>query len=300
MSISVSGLTKIYGEQKAIDDISFSINKGEIVGFLGPNGAGKSTTMKILSGFIPATSGTAEVAQWDIKENPKEVKKRLGYLPESNPLYMDMYVKEMLFFIAGLYGIPDKKRKVKEMIEQVGLGREQNKRIGSLSKGYKQRVGLARVLLPDPEVLILDEPTSGLDPNQLEDIRKLITALRGEKTVLLSTHIMQEVKAVCERAIIIHQGKIVADDRIEKLEAAAGETTLTVEFQEQVPENMWENMAEVRKIEKKSALVWILYTENPEQIKKRLWQLTLENNLNIVSLQSSKTSLEDLFKKLTH
>src|SRR5690625_1760755 len=218
MSVSVSDLTKTYGEQKAIDRLSFSIKSGEVVGFLGPNGAGKSTTMKILTGYLPAGSGNANVCGYDVERHPLEVKKRVGYLPENNPLYPDMYVKEMLFFTAGLYRISNKKKRIDEIISLTGLEKERKKKIGALSKGYKQRVGLARVLLPDPEVLILDEPTSGLDPNQLSEIRTVIAELGREKTVLLSTHIMQEVKAICQRAIIIHQGKIVADDAISHLE----------------------------------------------------------------------------------
>jgi ABC-2 type transport system ATP-binding protein len=215
MSISVHNVTKLYGSQKALDDVSFQVNPGEIVGLLGPNGAGKSTLMKIITCFIPPTSGEVSVCGHDIFEESIEVRKKVGYLPEHNPLYLEMYVKEFLSFIAGIHGIQPSR--VKEMVELTGLAPEQNKKIGALSKGYRQRVGLAQALLHDPEVLILDEPTSGLDPNQILEIRKLIKSIGAEKTVMLSTHIMQEVEAICDRAVIIHQGRIVADDTIAHL-----------------------------------------------------------------------------------
>jgi ABC-2 type transport system ATP-binding protein len=215
MSISVHNVTKLYGSQKALDDVSFQVNPGEIVGLLGPNGAGKSTLMKIITCFIPPTSGEVSVCGHDIFEESIKVRKKVGYLPEHNPLYLEMYVKEFLSFIAGIHGIQPSR--VKEMVELTGLAPEQNKKIGALSKGYRQRVGLAQALLHDPEVLILDEPTSGLDPNQILEIRKLIKSIGAEKTVMLSTHILQEVEAICDRAVIIHQGRIVADDTIAHL-----------------------------------------------------------------------------------
>lgn len=216
MSITVQNLTKIYGTQRAIDSLNFTIKKGEIVGFLGPNGAGKSTTMKIITGFLSATEGSAEVAGLNVTEQPIEIKRKIGYLPEHNPLYVDMYVREFLHFMGSLYGINSKKLKsrVTEIIKLVGLSLEQHKKIGQLSKGYRQRVGLAHALIHNPEVLILDEPTTGLDPNQLVEIRNLIKEIGREKTVILSTHIMQEVEALCERVIIINRGKIVADRRV--------------------------------------------------------------------------------------
>lgn len=216
MSISVQNLTKIYGTQRAIDSLDFTINKGEIVGFLGPNGAGKSTTMKIITGFLAATTGSVKVEDIDVSENPIEVKKRIGYLPEHNPLYVDMYVSEFLRFMGSLHGLNSKtlESRVPEIIELVGLSIEQHKKIGQLSKGYRQRVGLAHALIHDPEVLILDEPTTGLDPNQLVEIRGLIKEIGREKTVILSTHIMQEVEALCERVIIINHGHIVADRKL--------------------------------------------------------------------------------------
>lgn len=215
MSIKATNITKIYGKQKALDSVTIEINAGEVVGLLGPNGAGKSTMMKIISCFLPPTSGEVTVDGFDIFEQELEVKKRVGYLPENNPLYLDMYVREYLFFLAGIHKLGRKKRKrVDEIIGITGLGLEQNKKIGALSKGFRQRVGLAQALLHDPSVLILDEPTSGLDPNQLLEIRSLIQKIGKEKTILFSTHIMQEVEAICDRAVIIHLGKIVADDSI--------------------------------------------------------------------------------------
>ncbi|MES2426919.1 MAG: ATP-binding cassette domain-containing protein [Bacteroidota bacterium] len=225
MSIRVEGLTKIYGEQKAVDGISFSAEPG-VLGFLGPNGAGKSTTMKILTGFIPQTSGKASVCGFDVNTHPIEVKRNIGYLPESNALYTDMYVKESLSFIAGIHGIHEPEKRIADIIEQTGLGPEQHKKIGQLSKGYRQRVGLAQAILHDPQVLILDEPTSGLDPNQLIGIRRLIIDLGKTKTIILSTHIMQEVEAVCNHVIIINKGKIVTNDTLENLKGANAKNTL--------------------------------------------------------------------------
>lgn len=218
MSIKVNNITKLYGAQKALNNISFEIGTNEIVGFLGPNGAGKSTMMKILTCYIPPTEGSATVCGFDTNNQSIEVRRQIGYLPEHNPLYLDMYVKEFLEFIGGLYKIKNSKERVKEMIEATGLQVEQNKKIGALSKGYRQRVGLAQAMIHDPKVLIMDEPTTGLDPNQLEEIRGLIKKLGKEKTVMLSTHIMQEVEAVCDRVIIINKGEIVANDTTETLQ----------------------------------------------------------------------------------
>ncbi|MCD8741928.1 ATP-binding cassette domain-containing protein [Mucilaginibacter roseus] len=225
MSIRVSALTKVYGSQKAVDGISFSADKG-VLGFLGPNGAGKSTTMKILTGFIPQTSGTAEVCGFDVAKQSLEVRRHIGYLPENNPLYTDMYVKESLNFIAGIHKIALPQKRIDEVIEQTGLSVEQHKKIGQLSKGYRQRVGLAQAILHNPEVLILDEPTTGLDPNQLIGIRQLITELGKSKTIILSTHIMQEVEAVCNKVVIINKGKIVADNNLQSLKEQNGNSSL--------------------------------------------------------------------------
>jgi len=225
MSIRVNALTKIYGQQKAVDSISFSAKPG-VLGFLGPNGAGKSTTMKMLTGFIPQTSGSATVCGFDVTEQSLDVRRSIGYLPENNPLYLDMYVKESLAFIAGIHGIADPDKRIAEVIELTGLQPEQHKKIGQLSRGYRQRVGLAQAILHDPEVLVLDEPTSGLDPNQLIGIRQLIRDLGKTKTIILSTHIMQEVEAVCNQVIIINKGKIVADDTLDGLKKQHGKKTL--------------------------------------------------------------------------
>ncbi len=227
MSVKVEQLTKVYGEQVAVDHISFEIKKGEIVGFLGPNGAGKSTTMKILTGYIPATSGMATVAGFDVTDEHQNVQKRIGYLPESNPLYFDMYIREYLEFLAGVHQLGAQgKQRIQEVIEQTGLRVEEKKKIGALSKGYRQRVGLAQAMLHNPEVLILDEPTSGLDPNQIVEIRDLIKNFGQSKTVILSTHIMQEVEAMCDRVIIINKGKLVADDTLKNLQAAHPQQSL--------------------------------------------------------------------------
>lgn len=227
MSISIQNLTKLYNEQKALDNVSLEINKGEIVGLLGPNGAGKSTMMKIITCFIPPTKGSVKVCGYDIFDNPMDVRKKIGYLPEHNPLYLDMYVREFLDFIAGVHGLgKQKKERIEQMIEMTGLTKEVNKKIGTLSKGYRQRVGIAQAMIHDPEVLILDEPTSGLDPNQLVEVRDLIKNAGKNKTVLLSTHIMQEVEAVCDRTIIINNGQVVADDNTKHL--ASGQSLETI------------------------------------------------------------------------
>ncbi|MBL7700123.1 MAG: ATP-binding cassette domain-containing protein [Chitinophagaceae bacterium] len=217
MSIEVSQLTRMYGEQKAVDDISFSLNRGEIVGFLGPNGAGKSTTMKIITGYLKPSQGTAVVCGIDVQQNPIAVKRKIGYLPEANPLYYDMYVQEYLYFVADVHGLPNKKQKIKDIVDTVGLTPERRKKTGQLSKGYKQRVGLAAALLHDPEVLVLDEPTTGLDPNQIVEIRELIRNLGKNKTVLFSTHILQEVEAICDRVIIINKGRLAANGTLDEL-----------------------------------------------------------------------------------
>lgn len=221
MSIVVSSLTKIYGTQRAVDNISFELKKGEIVGFLGPNGAGKSTTMKMITGYLPPTSGTISVCGFDVLDKPMEVRKRVGYLPEANPLYYDMYVREYLELSAGIHKLDRVQERIEEMIVLTGLTKEAHKKIGMLSKGYKQRVGLAQAMLHNPDVLILDEPTSGLDPNQIVEIRDLILRIGKEKTVLLSTHIMQEVEAMCSRVIIISNGNVVANDALGKLQQGA-------------------------------------------------------------------------------
>jgi ABC-2 type transport system ATP-binding protein len=301
MSITVNNLTKIYGSQKAVDDISFTINKGEIVGFLGPNGAGKSTTMKIITGYLPASAGTATVCGITVEENSNETKKKIGYLPEANPLYYDMYVREYIDFITNVHAVKNKKEKIEDVIKTVGLTVEANKKIGQLSKGYKQRVGLAATLIHDPEVLILDEPTSGLDPNQIVEIRDVIKKLGENKTVLFSSHILQEVQAICDRVIIISKGKIVADDSLSNLQKGkTDEHFVLVEFKESITMELMRSINDVSNIEQLQTTNYKLQTTNPESVRKQLLELSLKNNLNIVSLQSGHNSLEEVFKSLTN
>ncbi|MEO6228761.1 MAG: gliding motility-associated ABC transporter ATP-binding subunit GldA [Ferruginibacter sp.] len=300
MSIVVSNLTKIYGAQKAVDNISFSINKGEIVGFLGPNGAGKSTTMKMITGYLEADAGTASVSGLKVNANTPVTKKKIGYLPEANPLYYDMYVREYLEFIANIHEVVNKAAAISSVIKTTGLTIEANKKIGQLSKGYKQRVGLAAALIHDPEVLILDEPTSGLDPNQIMEIRDVIKNLGQNKTVLFSSHILQEVEAICDRVIIINKGVIVADDQLSNLQKSNnGHHLVIVSFKETVDKNTLQNLDDVSKVEQLQTNSYQLQTGNPDGVRKQLLELSLKNNLNIVSLQSESNSLEEVFKSLT-
>lgn len=301
MSISVSSLTKIYGTQTAVDHISFELKKGEIVGFLGPNGAGKSTTMKMITGYLPPTDGTATVCGFDIQQSPMEVRKKLGYLPEANPLYYDMYVREYLEFSAGIHKITGStaKARIEEMISMTGLGKEAHKKIGALSKGYKQRVGLAQAMLHNPEVLILDEPTSGLDPNQIVEIRELITNIGKEKTVLLSTHIMQEVQAMCSRVIIISSGKVVADDTIATLQQGTSQGALIVSFEKAPDTVLFNKLKNVRRNESMGQNTWKFYTDKPDVLRKEVMQWALQNDVNIRSLQEETQSLEEVFRNLT-
>ena len=300
MSISVTNLSKHYGAQKAVNNISFTINKGEIVGFLGPNGAGKSTTMKMITGYLSADAGQITVCGITADEQNIETKKKIGYLPEANPLYMEMYVREYLAFIAGVHQIADAKKRVEEVIVTVGLSPEAHKKIGQLSKGYKQRVGLAASLVHNPEVLILDEPTSGLDPNQIVEIRNVIKALAQEKTILFSSHIMQEVEAICDRVIIINKGNIVADDQLSNLQKLNGtQQQVRVEFKEDVTVGWLENLQGVNNINQVQPSLFIIQCTNAEAVKKQLLQMSIERNLNIVSLQSEEQSLENVFRALT-
>lgn len=300
MSIVVSQITKLYGQQKAVDGISFELQKGGITGFLGPNGAGKSTTMKIITGYLPLSEGQASVCGFDVTKQPMEVRRRVGYLPEANPLYPDMYVREFLEFMAGMHRLgAGSGARIREMIGLTGLGPEQHKKIGALSKGYRQRVGLAQALLHDPEVLILDEPTSGLDPNQLADIRGLIKNLGENKTVMLSTHIMQEVEAMCSRVIIINKGRIIADDAIGALRQGGG-AYIQVQFSDAVPAEELEQLPGVSRAVAAEGHVWRLYTADPETVRKNLLQFSLNNNRNILSLHSNSQSLEEVFRELTN
>jgi ABC-2 type transport system ATP-binding protein len=308
MSIEVSNLTKIYGQQKAIDNISFKIDKAEIVGFLGPNGAGKSTTMKIITGYLQADNGNAFVSGLNVESNKTETKKKIGYLPEGNPLYYEMYVREYLEFIANVHQIKNIKSRIEEVITLTGLTVESKKKIGQLSKGYKQRVGLAAALIHDPEVLILDEPTSGLDPNQIVEIREVIKNLGRNKTVLFSSHILQEVEAICDRVIIINKGNIVADDHLSNLQRSNKNShAVLVQFKETIDKDLLENLREVKSVQQlatgnaaKTGTGWQLATDNPESVRKQLLELSLQHNLNIVSLQSESYSLEEVFRDLTN
>ena len=298
--IEVKNLTKIYGEQRAIDNISFIANKGEILGFLGPNGAGKTTTMKILTCFIPPSSGSASVCGFDVTTASLEVRREVGYLPEHNPLYKDMYVKEYLEFVAGVHKLDKKKQRVAEMIERVGLGIEQGKLIGALSKGYRQRVGLAQAMLHDPSVLILDEPTSGLDPNQLVEIRRLIKDLGKEKTVIFSTHIMQEVQALCDRVMIINKGVIVADDTIDTLQnRMRGESLVTVEFLQNIDNQRLTKILNVKSVKVLGANRYQLSSDLNKDIRPDVFRFAVDNQLTLMEMRKEVYTVEDVFQELT-
>ncbi|HRH59798.1 MAG TPA: gliding motility-associated ABC transporter ATP-binding subunit GldA [Chitinophagaceae bacterium] len=299
MSIEVKNLTKVYGEQKAVNNISFSIGKGEIVGFLGPNGAGKSTTMKIITGYLSANAGTASVCGIDVSNDPIAVKNKIGYLPEANPLYYDMYVKEYLQFIAGVFAVENKRQKIKSILELTGLAAESKKKIGQLSKGYKQRTGLAAALVHEPEVLILDEPTSGLDPNQIVEIRNVIKEQGKNKTVLFSSHILQEVQAICDRVIIINNGELVADDTLNKLQQSMSSNAVRIVFKEPVDEKIFSSLTVVQSVKKENENAWKFVTGNTDELRKQLLQLALHQNLDVVSLQTEGGNLEDIFRALT-
>lgn len=300
MSIIVEGVSKLYAKQKALNDVSFKVKQGEIVGFLGPNGAGKSTMMKIITGYIPPSKGKVMVTGLDVIENPIEVKKQIGYLAEHNPLYTDMYVREYLYFIAGIHKIPSAKKHVEEIIQTVGLGVEQNKKIEELSKGYRQRVGLAQALIHDPKVLILDEPTTGLDPNQLEEIRQLIKSIGVNKTVMLSTHIMQEVEAICDRVIIINKGVIVANERTEKLrELSASNSKFTVEYDNEVNIEMLKSLSNVKTVSQISKNRFMLESTANIDLRNQIFDFAVKNNLSVLTLKKEDAKLEDIFKQLT-
>lgn len=300
MSIEVKNLLKIYGNQKAVNDISFSVGNGEIVGFLGPNGAGKSTTMKIITGYLKQDGGNAFVSGINVTDDPLSVKKKIGYLPEGNSLYYDMYVKEYLGFIAEIHDIKNRKSAIGKTIDMVGLSPESKKRIGQLSKGYKQRVGLAAALIHDPEVLILDEPTSGLDPNQIIEIRDVIKQQGKNKTVLFSSHILQEVEAICDRVVIINKGNLVADDTLSNLQTRnKNKHSILVQFKEPVSKTIMERIYPADRVEEISSNHFRITTSEPESVRKQILEIALQNNLNIVSLQSENQSLEEIFRSLT-
>lgn len=301
MSIKVQNVTKIYGEQKALNDIGFEINSGEIVGLLGPNGAGKSTLMKIITCFIPPTSGKISVNEFDVMNHPIEVKKIVGYLPENNPLYLDMYVREYLEFIAGIHQLGNKtKERVDLMIDICGLEIERKKKIGALSKGFRQRVGLAQALIHDPSVLILDEPTSGLDPNQIVEIRNLIAKIGKEKTVMLSTHIMQEVEAICKRAIIINHGRIVADDATENLSKHTfNKVIITVEFDKAVNTAELKALSGVLKVNNVKDNIWEVETDNKIDLRPEISKFAANKGLSILTIFKEEEKLEKVFQELT-
>lgn len=301
MSVTVSNLVKTYGSQNALDGISFSAKPGEILGFLGPNGAGKTTTMKILTCYLSQTSGEASVCGYDVVKNSLDVRRQVGYLPEHNPLYKDMYVREYLQFAARANKVSQAKARIADMIEMTGLGRESHKPIGALSKGYRQRVGLAQAMLHDPQVLILDEPTSGLDPNQLADIRQLIKRLGEEKTVILSTHIMQEVQALCDRVIIIDQGTLVADDPIANLtNRLSGTTSLLVSFDRNPDKKKLGTIAGVSKVETNpEANTYRLLLKDGTDARADVFRFAVDNNLVLLGLRKEEGSVEDVFRALT-
>jgi ABC-2 type transport system ATP-binding protein len=303
MSIAVQGVTKLYGEQKALDNVSFEVRTGEIVGFLGPNGAGKSTMMKIITGFIPASSGTVYINGSEISVDNPELRKTIGYLPENNPLYPEMYVREYLGFVSALYktGNPSKKR-IDSIIEITGLVPEQKKKIGSLSKGFRQRVGLAQALIHDPAVLILDEATSGLDPNQVVEIRNLIREAGKEKTVMFSTHIMQEAEAVCDRIIIINNGRIMADELKNNIHSVIKrhQQVIKIEFDKKPDAPELLKIAGIKNVNLSAGNVWLIEAEGEEDIRPAIFSFAVKNNLTVLSLQKEESNLEEVFRHLTN
>ncbi|NPA36519.1 MAG: gliding motility-associated ABC transporter ATP-binding subunit GldA [Chlorobi bacterium] len=301
MSVIVKNVTRYFGKQKALDDVSFSINSGEIVGFLGPNGAGKSTMMKIITGYLPASSGEVSVCNIPVRDYSLELRKRIGYLPEHNPLYLDMYVREYLEMVAGIYKISGIKQKVKEITDRTGLAPEAHKKIGALSKGYRQRVGLAQALIPDPDVLILDEPTTGLDPNQILEVRSLITEIGRDKTIMLSTHIMQEVEAICERVIIINNGKIVADEKaynLSSLNAGSG-ITITVEFDVKPDLEKLKLLKGVFAVEETGENKLLITSEPGIDVRPDIFRFAVRNELVLLEIIQEEKDLESIFHDLT-
>lgn len=299
MSIKLKNLDKIYGTQKAVDDISFSLQKGEIVGFLGPNGAGKSTTFKIITGYMEPDSGSAFVCGLNVTENPLAIRQKIGYLPESNALYVEMYVREYISFIAGVHKLSQAKKAIDHVIEMTGLTAESKKKIGQLSKGYKQRVGLAAALVHNPEVLILDEPTSGLDPNQIVEIRNVIKEQGANKTVLFSSHVLQEVEAICDRIIIIHHGKIVANNTIENLRSDTNNKRVKIAFEEKLDKGVFDKIPGIFKIDQLNQHQWSLISADATLLRKQLLEFAVQQNLNIRSLEVETGNLEEIFRNLT-
>jgi ABC-2 type transport system ATP-binding protein len=300
MTIETQNVNKLFGKQQALDNVSFLIEKGELVGFLGPNGAGKSTLMKIITGFLPSDSGTIFIHGNKISSNNLEYKNEIGYLPEHNPLYTDLYVKEFLEISAGFYHLANKKHRIAEMVELTGLGDEQHKKIRALSKGYRQRVGLAQALIHNPSILILDEPTTGLDPNQLEEIRELIRSISKEKTVILSSHIMQEVEAVCNRVIIINKGKIVADGKIDDVKAASQirNQVVLVEFNSKISKEKILSLKGIKNAIETNR-VWEIEAETSDDIRPAIFEFAVKNKLTLLTLHEKQQNLESVFHQLT-
>lgn len=301
MSIKIDQVTKFYGDQKALDKVSFEIGTGELVGFLGPNGAGKSTTMKIITGYLSADEGEVTINGKTVETNQVSVRSKIGYLPENNPLYTDLYVREYLEMVAGFYHLQHKKEQVMKMIELTGIQAEQHKKIGALSKGYRQRVGLAQALIHDPEVLILDEPTTGLDPNQLEEIRQLIRTISANKTVMLSTHIMQEVEAICSRVIIINKGVVAADGTIDHLKEGqiARKQTVLVEFDRAPELNLFRNIKGLQKVSPINATSFIVESDGSIDLRPELFRFAVQQQLVLLTLKEQQQSLENVFQGLT-
>ncbi|OON65844.1 gliding motility-associated ABC transporter ATP-binding subunit GldA [Hymenobacter sp. CRA2] len=300
--VEIQHLTKLFGPQAAVNDISFTAGRGEILGFLGPNGAGKSTTMKIATGYLPPSAGSVRVADFDVVENPLEVRRRVGYLPEHNPLYLDMYVHEYLDFIGRVHGLSGGalRKRVQELVGRVGLTREQNKQIGALSKGYRQRVGLAQALVHDPQVLILDEPTTGLDPNQIGEIRQLIRELGEDKTVIFSTHILPEVQALCDRVVIISRGQLVADSPVRELGALTkGGTVIRAEFEGQIDPEPLRRLPGITSVEQGQGGAWIIRTEGKGDQRRAISQLAAQQGWLLLGLRQEEQSLEQVFQQLT-
>jgi len=302
MSIKVENVTKIYGKQKALNNVSFEIKTGEIAGFIGPNGAGKSTIMKIITGFLPQTDGNVFINDKNILDNNIKIRQLIGYLPEHNPLYLDMYIREYLKYTAGFY-LPAKEIKpaVEKMISLTGLEKEQNKLIGSLSKGYRQRVGLAQALIHNPEILILDEPTTGLDPNQIIEIRNLIVEIGKNKTIMLSTHIMQEVEAICDKIIIINKGEIVADNSAKQIisESADKDNVILIEFGNPLEKNILLEQKYIKEIKYIENNKWLIKSSIKEDIRQHLFDFAVKHNNSVLTMQKQEKNLEDLFKELT-
>ena len=299
MSIQVQHLVKKFGNQPAVNDISFTVQKGKIAGFLGPNGAGKSTTMKMITGYWKPDAGSVKVCGLDVAENALSVQKKIGYLPESNPLYPELYVREYLGFIADIHRLRNKKDRLEWVMNEVGLTAQSHKKISQLSKGYQQRVGLAAALIHDPEVLILDEPTSGLDPNQISEIRQVIRRLGKEKTILFSSHSMQEVEAVCDRVIIINKGTLMADDSIAQLKQTQEQQCVRVTFTEKVKPSILAQLPAAITVKEQANGSWEIFCADAEQLRKQLLALSVSQNLNIVTLGAGETNLEEVFRKLT-